>query len=435
MTTILLITVGGSPQPILTSIQSLQPDRTIFICSSGSRGSISQVTGEGKPCQVRRGAEIVSELPNIPTQLGLGDRFDPATDVVLLDNPDDLAECYQQISAKVIQLKQDTEGQIYADYTGGTKTMSLALGAVAIDYGLTLYLTTSTTRENLIKVERGESTERASTTMVMVERTLNQMLPLFLQQYNYPAAIAQLQSLLQSAELPSDMKRRIKALRDCCAGFDAWDRFDHAQAWRLLEPHMKHIQQWGLCLKKVMHSRARLDNDFEAIASIPGHGYEVVQDLLLNAERRAVQERYDDAVGRLYRALELLVQVRLKQTYGIDTGAVDSQHLPEALRKQYQPRSPAETLQLPLQRSYELVSQLEPDAASLGELYRQRGEAVRDVLRIRNYSLFAHGFQPISKDDYQRVLAVFGGFIQDGIQRAAPKASPPLQFPKQWSIV
>jgi hypothetical protein len=33
-----------------------------------------------------------------------------------------------------------------------------------------------------------------------------------------------------------------------------------------------------------------------------GHGYEIVEDLLLNAERRAMQDRYDDAVGRLYRA-------------------------------------------------------------------------------------------------------------------------------------
>jgi hypothetical protein len=48
-----------------------------------------------------------------------------------------------------------------------------------------------------------------------------------------------------------------------------------------------------------------------------GHGYEIVEDLLLNAERRAMQDRYDDAVGRLYRALELLVQIRLLQTYDI----------------------------------------------------------------------------------------------------------------------
>jgi hypothetical protein len=77
---ILLITVGGSHQPIATAIRSLEPDRTIFICSDGSKGSQSQVLRTGKPCEVRRGMEVVERLPNIPTQVGLGDRFNSTSD-------------------------------------------------------------------------------------------------------------------------------------------------------------------------------------------------------------------------------------------------------------------------------------------------------------------------------------------------------------------
>ncbi len=186
MPTILLITVGGSPQPIITAIQSLNPDRTVFICSDGARGSVSQVIGEGMPCEIRRGTEVVERLPNLPTYLGMGDRFHPDTDLVRLDNPDDLAECYGRIAAKINEIKTtDPNTQLLADYTGGTKTMSLALGMAALDYGVALYLTTNATRENLIRVERGESTERAPTTLLTVERTLNQDLPRFLQDYNY----------------------------------------------------------------------------------------------------------------------------------------------------------------------------------------------------------------------------------------------------------
>jgi len=39
MQKILLITVGGSHQPIITSIQELKPDRVVFICSDDSNGS------------------------------------------------------------------------------------------------------------------------------------------------------------------------------------------------------------------------------------------------------------------------------------------------------------------------------------------------------------------------------------------------------------
>ena len=38
----------------------------------------------------------------------------------------------------------------------------------------------------------------------------------------------------------------------------------------------------------------------------------MVEDLLLNAERRAIQGRYEDAIGRIYRAIELIAQIRLK---------------------------------------------------------------------------------------------------------------------------
>lgn len=436
MATILLITVGGSPQPIVTAIQALEPDRIIFICSSGPRGSLSQIIGEGTPCEVRRGTEIIAQWPNIPTHLGLGDRFNPETDLVQLENPDDLGECYRCITEKVNEIQTtNPDARIYADYTGGTKTMSLALGAVALDYGLSLYLTTSTTRENLIKVERGESTERAATTLVTVERTLNQILPMLLEQYHYPAAIAQLKSLLQSLELPPEQRQRIRTLITIARALDAWDRFDHREAWSHLETQMKHLKSLGLFLKRVIASRAAIDSTFEGTDGIRGHGYEIVQDLLLNADRRAAQARYDDAVGRIYRALELLVQIRLKQAYGIQTGDVDLMKLPENLRPKYdQKRSPySHKIQLALRDSYELLSQLSDDP--LGKLYRERAEAIYDTLQIRNNSLFAHGFQPISTSEYRRVVDILKTFIKEAIVSVTPtqKHGDPEQFPKNFS--
>ncbi|MEN9220601.1 MAG: hypothetical protein Q6K08_07315, partial [Thermostichales cyanobacterium GMQP_bins_62] len=113
---ILFVTVGGSPQPIVTAIQSLGPGRVIFVCSGGPKGSLSQVVGEGTPCEVRRGSEV-EKLPNIPTQANLGARFNPATDVIELRDPDDLPGCYRQIGA----VMADLGGQeVMADYTGGT---------------------------------------------------------------------------------------------------------------------------------------------------------------------------------------------------------------------------------------------------------------------------------------------------------------------------
>ena len=432
MPTTLFITVGGSPAPIVTAIQSLRPDHTIFICSSGPRGSVSQITGEGTPCEIRRGAEVVDHQPNIPTQLGLGTRFNPDTDLVLLENPDDLTECYRSISSKVKDTKQtNPERALYADYTGGTKTMSLCLGMVALDYGLALYLTTNATRENLFRVERGQSTERAPTTLLTVERTLDQELPRFLQVFNYGGAIATLQSLLQSLELPADQKRHIRQLRDICAGFDAWDRFDHLAAWDLIALYMGQVQPHGLALKRVLGSRQAIDADFTAPESIPSHGYELVEDLVLNAQRRAQQQRYDDAVGRLYRALELLAQIRLRQSYGIETGDLDLAKLPEPLRDTYAAERNPRTgkVQIPLWKSYSLLSQLPDDP--LGHLFQTQEGPLQNALQVRNHSLFAHGFKPTTASDYQNSGQVIQTFIATALDAliSSKNRNPLPQFP------
>lgn len=418
MSTILLITVGGSPSPIITAVQTLKPDRVIFICSDGPRGSLSQVTGAGKPCEIRKGAEVIDALPNLPTYLGLGDRFDPDQDIVTLTDPDDLSEGYQQITRKIRDVKHaHPDAQLYADYTGGTKTMSLSLGAAALDHGILLYLTTSTVRENLFRVERGQVTSRATSSWVTIERTLNQELPRFLAEFNYSGAIALLNTLLTTYELPRDQRRRIQEFQDICTGFDAWDRFDHQAAWDLLSMQMGRVQTHGLALKRVLSSRAAIDDDFEATASIPGHGYELVEDLLLNADRRAHQQRYDDAVGRLYRALELLAQTRLKQAYGIETGDVDVNQLPEALRDRYgAERNPRTgTVQLSLWKSYTLLSELPEEP--LGAEFQVQAKALLNALEVRNYSLFAHGFRPIGDRDYHRSGYVIQTFIESALAK------------------
>ena len=435
MTKILFITVGGSHQPIATSINSQKPDRVVFICSDGVRGSKSQIIGEGKPCEVRKGTEVIETLPNIPTQLGLGDRFDPERDLLLIQEPDDLSECYNKISQKIFEVKQEELGcQMVADYTGGTKTMSVALATASLDSDILLFITTSTTRPNLIKVESGERTRRAPTSGVVVTRTIEKTLPVYLERYNYAAAIADLSNLIQNTELNSENSRRIEELLDQCEGFDAWDRFDHLTAWARLQPYMKqpNVQPYGLFLKKAIASRGQLDTGFNTSDGMAGHGYEVVEDLLLNADRRASQQRYDDAVGRLYRAIELLEQIRLFKSYGILTGDVDVNKLPEPLQAEYEVmRSPRnQKVMIGLFQSYELLSKLDND--SLGKLFVLHRGQILNSLEVRNNSLLAHGFQPINESRYRAFYSVIGSFIQEAITLIIPSKfkSLAMQFPQ-----
>lgn len=160
----------------------------------------------------------------------------------------------------------------------------------------------------------------------------------------------------------------------------------------------------------------QLDLSFKSPVNVPHSGYEIVLDLLLNAERCAIQKRYDDAVGRLCRALELLAQVRLWQTYGLATNDIDLNNpvLPSNFFKGNLTKR-RRKLQLPLARSYELLSILPNDP--LGQLYRAATADIQQTLQLRNHALFAHGFQPISQSDYQTVQESWVKFMEHAIKQ------------------
>lgn len=443
MSKVLIVTVGGSHQPIVTAIKTLNPERVVFICSDGDRGSKPQVIGKGNPCEVRRGTEVLERLPNIPIQVNLGERFQENRDLVEIQEPDDLSECYIKASAKIQTIKRESpEAEIIADYTGGTKSMSVGLAMASLDYldcKVQLYLTTAN-RTNIIKVERGEMTGLASVSPLIAERTIEQFLPLFLQQYNYSAAVAELKQLHVDMQLPADSKKKIQSLYYCCSGFEAWDRFQHQEALDLLQLEKKRpeIKDFFIYLKRVINSRSKIDPTFQIPKDqeIPCHGYEIVQDLLLNAQRRATQERYDDAVGRLYRALELLAQIRLLQNYEIKTGNVELEKLPESLRTEYEQKRSTfnNKIQLALRNSYILLSKLDRDP--LGQLYEKNSKRIFTALEKRNNSLFAHGFQPITSNDYRVMDDVVVKFIEDGVNLViSPKEKfKALQFPTSLNI-
>jgi CRISPR-associated protein (TIGR02710 family) len=431
---ILFITVGGSFQPIVTSIRNLNPDRVIFICSGGNQGSDSQVIGHNKPCEVRKDAEVIDKLPNIPEQLNLGDKFQAERDLIVVNNPDDLSECYQRITEKIRQVQQESSNaQFMADYTGGTKTMSVSLGLAALDYQLTVYLTTTTTRQNLIRVERGERVQRATTTSVRITRTLEQLLPPLLAQYNYPAAIAELNNLLTTMELSFNDSQQIQKQLDLCYGFNLWDCFEHSEAWEYLSPYLKDekLRPHLFFLKRVMGNREKValavNDKFTAPEKMKGHNYEIVEDLLLNAERRATVERYDDAVARLYRALELFAQVRLFNEYELITGNLELDKLPQSLRPNYEKlRSDKGYIQIGLRQAYLLLTELKD--TGLSELYAKYESGIFDKLQIRNYSILAHGLSPINQSEYKKFAQIIKEFIREGLQNCVSKKDTSLLF-------
>ena len=130
---ILLCTVGGSHEPILTALRQTTPDFVCFICTdrdpaTGRPGSDTQILGKGSCIKARPGDEKPT-LSNIPTQAGLRDDQYEVVHVPA----DDLDEVFRILCAAIQRLSQRfPHGRLLADYTGGTKTMTAGLTVAAV---------------------------------------------------------------------------------------------------------------------------------------------------------------------------------------------------------------------------------------------------------------------------------------------------------------
>lgn len=423
---ILIATVGGSCEPIVTAIKSCTPDHVVFLCSpdSGSvKGSHITVNGPGLVCG--GGRDKQPDKPSIATQAGLATDRMHIKYIARIDDPND---CYQTSLAVIQEIQQRWPGaRIIADYTGGTKSMSLGLGAAAFDCEGVELSVVKGTRVDLVKVQDGtQRAGRISTDAVLARRQIAEVSD-FLVRYDYPGLLVHLQTMSRLQHLPADLEDQLQETLTFARGLNAWDRFDHRGAIQLLLPHSRKYGNLVQFLKAVCHSRAAMDPDWKAddVPKIKIHGYEVVQDLLLNAQRRAAQERYDDAVARLYRALELLVQVRLKLSYQIETGNVDTNKIPEASRAAFPDKK------IGLERAYNLLLALSQDDP-LSQLYAAEGKGTMDAVTKRNNSILAHGFRPVSQEDYENSGAKIESFISRGLDRILADTrviAPSQQFP------
>ena len=417
--TVLLCTVGGSHQPILTALREIRPAHVLFFCSgkdpaTGRPGSCSTITGKGHPIQVRSGDKI-DHLPNLRTLAGLADDRFGVHEIP----PDDLDEAVTRMLAAIADARtRFPDAAFVADYTGGTKTMTAALVMASLDSeAVELQLVTGT-RADLVRVRDGT---QAGLTIgaegIRIRRGIAPYLAAW-QRYAYGEAADGLSRL----RMPRDPSLRGELLiaRDLSAAFDAWDRFDHTAALAQMDVYRARI-------------RARAAPYFSALKCLaatpeePKRRPAQLWDLWLNAQRRARQARYDDAVARAYRLLEWTAQWLLK-TRDIDTGDLRAEDIPAALEIPVNANGKRQT---GLHNAWALAAHhLGGDVRAFVE--GERGHMLDHLLK-RNGSILAHGETPVRQGDWEAfaewIEAALVPLLRDRANRAGLKVLAP-QLPQ-----
>ncbi len=440
---ILVVTVGGSCAPIVTSIEQNAPNKVIFICSgddkiTGNKGSYVSVEGAGNVC----GRDFKNpDKPNIVKQTELSSEN---YEVHKLEHYDDHNECYKFCFSLLRQLqKEHNNAEIIADYTGGTKSMTVGLVTAASDIGDIIIAIVKGDRSNLVKVDDGTERVSLSRTNYSTITKQVQMVDNFINSFDYASAQTILKTVFNTTkDIPNDLDNILQTYYSVAKIFDAWDKFNHEKAYKLLRPMRKKYPDYALFLAAVISSRATIDNkfkvegleDFKPLKKISG--YEIVEDLIFNAQRRANQERYDDAIARLYRSLELFVQIYLLKTYQIETSNVVIGDLPETIKEYYTNKQDSKgKIKLGLMESYELLAKL--NDTIVAPSFTANKTKLLTSLGLRNFSILAHGFAPISKDNYNTVFKdIAENFLHPLLNYFAESRNniTPQQFPTSVTI-
>lgn len=399
----LIISVGGTEAPIIKSIELHQPE---FVCFYASEGSV----------------EKIGSIKN-----GLSDstksRFKNRT--VIVNNPEDLAKCYELAlqCGKIVEEAGFKKEVVIADFTGGTKPMSaaLVLATVSRGYQFSYVGGTERTKEGLGTVVPGTERVHASTNPwdILALRDREKLEWCF-NSYDFEVALEIIRDIKSRAGLSSALKVLFQALDPLVEAYLSWDRFAHNK--KILELLKTSLDQLRIydnlsnhSLKSFIESIEANQRFFEQFMSA-SMGFKAdkicefhVYDLIANACRRAEETKYDDAIARLYRALEMLAQAKLQaRKPPIETSRVESSSVPETIRAEFIRKygdADQSTLKLPLRASFQLLRELSDPVA---DIYFENESDIKNILSARNSSILAHGIVVQSRanfDHFYRIIA------------------------------
>lgn len=366
--TALLMTVGTGiggqvatedlAHAILFSIDNSNPDIVIFFGSEKSKKTVESVK-----------EQYLNEFE---------EEFD-YFEFIHLEQIDDFKIYFEAFKRKI----QELDGyKIIIDYTSGTKTMTMSAAFASMLYRKNLYFVGGE-REDGVVIRGTEKIISQNLYPIYDDLMISKIKELF-NTNRFDAG----KSLLEDIT---------KAKKDTYANlFDAYYYFDNVDYNKANKYFItkEFIAEWPELKKQFsLNAKALYHLNKEDSAMRPIY---ILGSLINNARRRAEETKYDDAIARLYRSLELIAQIKLNE-YGIDTSDVELDILNKhGVEQEFKPDFSGK-IKLSLVQDYELLNNLGDD---LGEFYIKNKDEFLATISSRNNSILAHGLNSQTEKQY-----------------------------------
>ncbi|WP_042708493.1 TIGR02710 family CRISPR-associated CARF protein [Methanobrevibacter wolinii] len=428
---ILVLSVGGSPEPLIISINTFKPDAVYFIHSKETLETIKNV---------------VSEVP-----------FEFSYKTKLIENPESLQESFDKSREVLLELNKE-EYNIHIDFTGGTKPMvaGLILASTGDKYiDSCEYTYVGSKAMEGARDKNGVGIVKNGFEMIKPQKDPFETYAIlefnrgkdFFNNYQFEASLKNFKDAKSKLD-DGSLKDLAEFYINLVNLYQSWDKFnsklivyneklDKNEKFKLSTYLQKEIIE--KCPKKSLMKDFRnfdefykqLENNLKFLRLKLSNNVQkgivyYLPDLLNNARRKIDMGAYDDGVARLYRSIELIAQLELNKLGLIDKNKLRDNHVFYINREQfnletmdhtkakeqvskwhikdYEERE--DTFKLALVKSFTLLKLFDIQLARDYFADRELESAVKNK---RNNSILAHGLEPLSKesanDFYDRVLS------------------------------
>lgn len=388
-----MVSVGGSPEPIIRLLNSYKPRYVAFFCSKESAQKLY---------------DIIKALEYSPQNY----------EKIETENAEDILKCYEVLQdeiPKILEKYSLTKDDILVDYTGGTKTMSAALVLASINISSEFsYVGGKERNKNGLGVVISGAEELIRKynpyEFYLIDQT--RRIELAFNTCKFTQVISIIKEIEDRIlEIREDLLEFYSIIEKLSYGYMFWDNFDHKKAEDEIGKGYSKLRIFVSGSGKYKEFAKCVENNLNFLKTLNAEKKEkgisdlVIADLIANAKRRAEFEgRLDDAVARLYRALEKIAQNELKKELGADNSKVDLEKIPDKLRDEFKRKyydERTKKCKLPLSPSYELLYHLNNEK---GIKFKECKENLEILLDKRNNSILAHGDTPITEQVYKELL-------------------------------
>ncbi len=391
--TAIIATVGDSCDPLINHIKNIKPELVCFLYTERTENNLFFIKNE------------------IDTENFLD---------ILLENPNSVDDTFSK-SLNVINdfLRQGYE--VIGNFTPGTKPMSVGLAMACVEkncdyeygYGDRDQKTGMSTsfKENVAQENPYE------------KYAINQFKRgrWFFNKYQFLASYENFKYAFDELD-DENLKTRSDTLIKIVEFYDDWDKFNDEHLKNNLESILDEINT-NSSLKEYFTSEIpdfyrQMNKNLEFLNK-KDNPMLYLPDLLNNAQRRIDEGKYDDAVARLYRALELVGQLQLikyhivdektfteHKTFRVEVKKLESKKSFKKISSKFNTRKDYLD-RLDLSNDYDLLDLLSSDTKH--DLNKSSQDLVKSYLRIqsrvrvRNKSILAHGLRPLSEKDAQTI--------------------------------